>query len=126
MIKRSDIIATFEDVVVAHLPGLKPTVRLNGQSPTMLGVRWNDMEVVLTYAPRFLRVCTSPEHLRVALLHEVCHPLSAPSARITFPVFPSEVATSCCVAYLDLFREFIAHQEFLKRFPDEAAVFEQW
>jgi hypothetical protein len=32
----------------------------------------------------------------------------------------------CCLAYIDLFREFIAPQEFLRRFASEVAIFEQW
>lgn len=126
MIKRAEIIAMFSETVAAHLPGLKPTVRLSGQSPVMLGTTWSDAEIVLTYAPHFLRVCTTPELLRVALLHEVCHPLSAPSAKVTIPTYASVAARECCVAYLDLFREFIAHQEFLKRFPSEATLFAEW
>jgi len=92
----------------------------------LVGTTWTDEEIVVHFSPKFLALLDSTESLRLVMQHELCHVLTAPSANMTLPRFASPAVTATFVGYLDLFRERLAHEEFLRRFAGDVPRFHEW
>jgi hypothetical protein len=92
----------------------------------LLGASWADGgPVSLAYHPVLKARLRSEEDLRLLLRHEVCHLLTAPSSQLKIPVI-EEVPfymKLCSLNYVDLYREYIAHAEFCRRFGQYRQAF---
>jgi hypothetical protein len=84
----------------------------------MIGTSWDQDTITLRYRKAHLNDIDSLEVLRVVLKHEVCHVLSIPSSKLQLSSsLPAQVA------YVDLYREYLAHREFLRRFKNDKELF---
>jgi hypothetical protein len=76
--------------------------------------------VSLTYNPFIVR-CQSKETLIACLRHEACHILTIPMSNVPVPAVQPEMV-SFLANQTSAYDEFLAHQEFLKRWPNDRAL----
>jgi len=101
--------------------GLKQVVKAARKDylGSLMETRYNQEEITLHYTPFSLEFFSNLSELRVALKHEVSHVLSSPTSKISLPV----TLTGFSKEYIDILREYLAHQEFIKRFPNDRKGF---
>lgn len=90
---------------------------------TLVGVSFDSVSVTLKYNALFENTCTTDAELRLYMEHEACHVLTLPDSTISTSCFSNPVIQSACVEYVDIFREFLAHKEFARRFAADVDGF---
>jgi len=73
---------------------------------------------VLNYHPKSIRIFINFDELRSAVRHEICHILTLPTHEVPTLMSLGAAGMSAHLAYIDIFREYLAEVEYHKRIPD--------
>jgi len=85
---------------------------------SLVSVTWSGNQVTLLYSPQILSTVYDLTELKAILRHEICHIITAPDPRVPTLDVDNPYIETAALHYVDVFREYLAENEFNRRFPN--------
>ena len=117
---QSEVLHVFDEIVqemALRIQHAEPKIDCAGEKQVMVRFR-EDGVAQLTYCDYYLNTLSKPE-IQAVLSHEACHVASVPSSRVPYDVEASQFVNWFNRMLYEIYLEWLAHQEFLRRFRQD-------
>jgi len=82
---------------------------------SVLSVTWNESQALLHYSSKLFEITRDLLQIKSLIEHEVCHIITAPSTQVVVLETSDIGLFSASTEFVDIFREYIAEKEFVRR-----------